>query len=273
MSTYYDYDDTGGPGRLRLAGVVAASVVALCVAFIIGYSVHGGHGTTSAHSNTPTQPATPTQTPSGSTGSTGPARPEQPAAAPRGPLTRNSAGVIVGYSHDQQGAVAAAGNYTAALYVQQNRTHSRELAVLTSIAASSNDATRMANDFSSEDAALAKLLDVDNLQTPGVIAYGHPLGYRIESVTGTTATIDVYVAGGQGMADAPSDSSATGETFYEVDQVELTWSPAAGPASRGDWVMKNWSHLVQNNGPQLATVAAQGYLPFPIGQTSEGSSS
>ena len=29
--------------------------------------------------------------------------------------------------------------------------------------------------------------------------------------------------------------------------------------------MTNWSHLVENNGPELATVAAEGYLPFPIG--------
>ena len=65
MSTYYDYDDTGRPGGLRLAGVVAAGVVALCVAFIIGYSVHGGHTTTAARSTAPTQPASPTQTPSG----------------------------------------------------------------------------------------------------------------------------------------------------------------------------------------------------------------
>lgn len=271
MSAYYAYDDTGRPGHLRLAATVAAAVVAVCVAFIIGYSVHGGHGTVSARSSAAAPPANPTRTPSGSTGPA--ASTKSAAAAPRGSLTRNSAGVIVGYSHDHEGAVAAAGNYTAALYVQNNRTHSRELAVLTSIAASSGDARRMAGDFSSEDAALAKLLDVDNLQTPGVIAYGHPLGYRIESVTGTAATIDVYVAGGQGMADAPSDSSATGETFYEVDQVELTWSPTAGPSRHVDWVMKNWSHLGLNNSPQLATVAAQGYLPFPIGQTSEGSSS
>jgi hypothetical protein len=62
------------------------------------------------------------------------------------------------------------------------------------------------------------------------------------------------------VADAPSDSAGAGETFYEVDQVELVWQS-------GDWRMRNWSHLVQNNGPQLATVAGEGYLPFPIGQT------
>jgi hypothetical protein len=272
MSGYYDYDDgPGGPVCVRLIGFIAAGVVALCLAFIIGYSVHGGGDTTSAHGDAPARPATSTQS---SSGSSNPAARAAPAATPRGPLSRNSAGVIVGYSHDQEGAVAAAGNYTAALYIQKNRTHSRELTVLTSIAATPADAARMAGDFSSEDAALAKLLDVADLQTPGVIAYGHPLGYRVESVTDTAATIDVYVAGGQGMADAPSDSSATGETFYEVDQVQLVWrSTAGGPAGHGDWQMSNWSHLVQNNGPELATVAAQGYLPFPIGQTSQGSSS
>lgn len=271
MSSYYDYDDTGGASRTRLIGCVAAGLVALCVAFLIGYTVHGGRGATAAHDGAPSQPATPTQAPTGSSSSTVSA-PTSSAAAPRGPLSRNAAGVIVGYSHDQEGAVAAAGNYTAALYVQKNRTHAREMTVLTSIAALA-DASRMAGDFSSEDAALAKLLDVANLQQPGVIAYGHPLGYRVESATTSAATIDVYVAGGQGMADAPTDSSATGETFYEVDQVELVWRATAGLAGRGDWQMTNWSHLVQNNGPELATIAAQGYLPFPIGQTSEETSS
>ena len=182
-----------------------------------------------------------------------------PAAAPRGPLRRNSAGVIVGYSHDQAGAIAAAGNYTASLYVQTNRTHARELAVLSTIAASQADAERMAGDFATEDAALAQLLGVATLQSDGVIAYGHPQGYRVESVTAAAATIDVYVAGGQGVAGAPSDSAASGETFYEVDQVQLVWQ-------RGDWRMSNWSHLVEDNGPELATVAAEGYLPFPIGE-------
>ena len=68
----------------------------------------------------------------------------------------------------------------------------------------------MAGDFSTEDAALAQLLGVATLQSDGVIAYGHPQGYRVESVTATTATIDVYVAGGQGVASAPSDSGAAG---------------------------------------------------------------
>lgn len=267
MSSYYD-DDLAGPSRARLLGFVAAGVVALCVAFLIGYLVHGGHGASAVHADNPSQPATRTPT-----GPPAAAAPTGSPTAPRAPLSRNSAGVIVGYSHDQQGAVAAAGNYTAALYVQANRTRGRELTVLTSIAASPADAARMAGDFSSEDAALAKLLDVPGLQAPGVIAYGHPLGYRVESVTGSGATIDVYVAGGQGVADAPTDSSATGETFYEVDQVQLVWRSTAGPAERGDWQMTNWSHLVQNNGPELATVAAEGYLPFPIGQTNAGPTS
>ena len=43
--------------------------------------------------------------------------------------------------------------------------------------------------------------------------------------------------------------------------MQLVWQ-------RGDWRMSNWSHLVENNGPELATVAAEGYLPFPIGEGS-----
>lgn len=262
MRTYYDYDDTGGrrPGMLALT-IAAASVVALCIAFLTGFLAHGGHST--AADAAPTSPPPRTAPPTTVTTSPGAAASTQP-ARPAQPLTRNVAGVIVGYSHDQQGAVAAAGNYAAAVYVQTNRTHARELTVLSSIAATSSDANRMAGDFSSEDTALAKLLDVANLQTPGVIAYGHPLGYRVESVTTANATIDVYVAGGQGVASAPSDSGAAGETFYEVEQVQLSWQTVA---CKGDWRMSNWSHLVQDNGPELATIAAKGYLPFPIGQT------
>jgi len=262
MSTYDDYDDTGGgrPGKRTLT-IAAACVVALCVAFLIGYLAHGGHSTSADAA--PASPPPSTAAPGAVTTSPGVPAAAQP-AQPSQPLTRNNAGVIVGYSHDQQGAVAAAGNYTAALYMQTNRTHTRELAVLTSIATTTGDGDRIAGDFTSEDTALAKLLDVATLQSPGVIAYGHPLGYRIESATGTSATIDVYVAGGQGVASAPSDSGAAGETFYEVDQVQLSWQAVAG---KGDWRMSNWSHLVQDNGPQLATVAAEGYLPFPIGQT------
>lgn len=263
MPAYYDYDDTAGPNPLRVLGLGAAAVVALCVAFVVGYTVHGGKAKAAPASGHPAHTTPAASAPAGHPATAAP-------VAQRGPLTRNSAGVIGGYSHDQQGAVAAAGNYTAAVYVQTNRTRTRELTVLSSIAATPGDATRMAGDFSSEDTALAKLLNVASLQSPGVIAYGHPLGYRVESVTSSRATVDVYVAGGQGVAGSASDSGSAGETFYEVDQVELIWQSTGGT---GDWRMTNWSHLVQDNGPQLATVAAQGYLPFPIGQTNEGSGS
>jgi hypothetical protein len=266
MAAYYDNDDIGdGPNTIRMLALGAAATAALCVAFIVGYTVHDGHAANTKADNTAPGTSARTAPPAGTSSATaGP-----PAtASPRGPLSRNSAGVIVGYSHDKQGAVAATGNYTAAMYVQSNRTHTRELTVLSGIAATPDDATRMAGDFSSEDTALAKLLDVASLQSPGVIAYGHPLGYRVESVSSSAATVDVYVAGGQGVAGSPGDSGSAGETFYEVDQVQLVWQSNGG---HGDWRLSSWSHLVQDNGPQLATVAARGYLPFPIGQTNEAS--
>jgi hypothetical protein len=259
----YDDHDTGGRSPRRTLVGLAAVVAALCAAFLIGYASHIGTranadpGTESPSPVTPTTPPAAADVPSVPTPSTSTA----PAAGPRQSLRRNSAGVIVGYRHDQAGAVAAAGNYTAGLYLQNNRTHARELAMLSPIAASPADAERMAGDFATEDAALAQLLGVATLQTDGVIAYGHPQGYRVESVTTTAATIDVYVAGGQGVAAAPRDSAAVGETFYEVDQVQLVWQ-------RGDWRIANWSHLVEDNGPELATIAAEGYRPFPIGEAS-----
>jgi len=253
MDGYYDYDTRARTSRRAVVGV-AALVAGLCAAFLIGYASHGG---SRAAADPPTGPARPTQPATSRAAASAPTSPDVPQPVSRGQLHRNSVGVIVGYRRDPAGAVAAAGNFTASLYVQTNRTHALELAVLSSIAASSADAARMAGDFSSEDAALAKILGVADLQSAGVIAYGHPQGYRVESATSSAAIIDVYVAGGQGIADAPSDSGAAGETFYEVDQVQLVWL-------RGDWRMTNWSHLVQDNGPELATVAARGYVPFPV---------
>jgi hypothetical protein len=253
MASYYDYDTGTRTPRRTVVGV-AALVAGLCAAFLIGYA---SHGNSRAAADPPTEPARPTQYATHTATPSMSAPPEVPQPVTRGQLHRNSVGVVVGYARDPAGAVAAAGNYTASLYVQTNRTHARELAVLSSIAATPADAARMAGDFSTEDAALAKILGVADLQSDGVIAYGHPQGYRLESATGAAATIDVYVAGGQGVADAPGDSAAAGETFYEVDQVQLVWL-------RGDWRMTNWSHLAQDNGPELATIAAQGYLPFPI---------
>jgi hypothetical protein len=256
---YYDHDTGGRSPRRTLIGL-AAVLAALCAAFLLGYASHGGTRANADPGRESPSPVTRTTSPA----TDGPSVPTlststAPAAGPRKPLRRNSAGVIVGYRHDQAGAVAAAGNYTASLYVQNNRTHARELAVLSTIAASPADAERMAGDFATEDNALAQLLGVATVQSDGVIAYGHPQGYRVESVTAAAATIDVYVAGGQGVASVPRDSPASGETFYEVDQVQLGWQ-------RGDWRMSNWSHLVEDNGPELATVAAEGYLPFPIGE-------
>lgn len=257
MSDEYEYESRFA---VRPLVIGAGVVIALCVAFLVGHGSAGSRPATHDGAGLTQAPMTPNaDTPT--TVITAPAE-------LRGPLSRNSAGVITGYSHDQQGAVAAAGNYTAAVYVHTNRTHARELTVLNSIAATPADAARMANDFSSEDFALARLLDVAGLQSPGAIAYGHPLGYRVESVSDTRATIDVYVVGGQGVAGALTDSAATGETFYEVDEVQLSWQQTGGD---GDWRMTDWSHLVQDNGPELATIAAEGYQPFPIGQTDEAS--
>lgn len=252
MAVYDDYDQRERSSRRTVIGI-AAMIAGLCAAFLIGYATHHTSPGAAGRPTTPTRPAPAT----GTIATSAPTPPAAPQPASPGELHRNRAGVIVGYRHDLAGAIAAAGNYTASLYVQTNRTHARELAVLSGIAASLTDAVRMAADFSTEDAALAKILSVADLQSDGVVAYGHPQGYRVESATSGAAVIDVYVAGGQGIATAPTDSDRSGETFYEVDQVQLVWL-------HSDWRMTNWSHLVQDNGPELATVAAQGYLPFPI---------
>ena len=261
---YYDFEESRSPRRIVTA--VAGAVVAVCAAFLVGYAARGGGGHQVAAGVAPsTSPDSPT--PSARTVVPPPVKsdspPTVPAAAdsPRGLLHRNAQGVIVGYSHNQSGAVAAAGNYTASVYVHTTRTHSHELALLSSICANPADAARLAEDFTTEDAALSKILGVTSLQSAGVIAYGHPQGYLVQSVSATSAVVDVYVAGGQGVAGSSDDSDATPQTFYEVDEVQLVWR-------HGDWLLQDWSHLVENDGPEMGSIAAEGYRPFPIGQVS-----
>jgi hypothetical protein len=280
-----DEDAPDRPGRRR-AVVVALLVAGLCGAAL--FTGLGGLGVRPARPVAPTAAPAPPAAPAGGTRSragNSPAAPAPAAPAPAAPapaartpvspgsLVRDPAGVLVGYRRDAAGAVAAAGNYTAALYVQANRTRARESAVLAAIATSAVDAARMTGDFASEDAALAGQLGVPDLQGPTVIAYGHPLGYRVETATADTATVDVYVGGGQGLAGVSSGAPTAGRAFFEVDQLQLQWRPA-GPG--GDWRLRDFSHLVQDNGPDPGTVAAAGYLPFPIGQSpptgAEGSS-
>lgn len=257
----YDNGDEAGAavrGGRRLE-VTAAVLAMLATVLIVGWAARPGHhraraGATEQQTTVPSAPPATATSMTPTAGS---------ATGQGGSLRPNTVGVLVGYRHDQAGAVAAAGNYTAALYVHTNRTRSRESAVLASIATSGVDAARITGDASSEDAALAAQLGVADLQDPTVIAYGHPIGYRVETATVDAVTVDVYVAGGQGLAGVAAGSAAAGRAFFEVDQVQLAWQP---PGPGGDWRLRNWSHLVQDNSPDLGTVAAAGYAPFPIGQ-------
>lgn len=251
-----NHDDDFGPAGRSPGLVWGRSITTLLVVgglsliFLAGYALHGHTDTSTA---APRPSRTPTTVPAFSTPSAS-ATPPPHVGTGRAPhLT--TAGTILGYSHDQAGAIAAAGNDVTALYVHTNRTPGRERAVLASMAATPADATRMAADFASEDAALARMLAIPNLQATGTIAFGHPTGYRISDYTPDQATIDVHVIGGQGTADAAAES------FAEVDRLQLTWS-------RGDWRLSNWSRLV-DGGPALGSIAAQNYAPFPIGETGD----
>lgn len=250
MSSYYDYDDTAAGGGRRWARTALIAAVALLgiVLLLFGW-FDSGSDATPAGPPAPVAAEQPTATAAARPAPTG-----KPAVA--GQLRVNEAGVLVGHRRDEAGAVAAAGNFLAALYTQSNRTEPRELQVLGSVAASPADAARMAGDLASEDRALARVLGVPDLQAPSVIAFGRPVGYRVDSYTDDAAVVDVHVAGGQGIAGAGGDSGAAGRTFFEVNRLQLRW---AG----GDWRLVNTSRLV-NGGPDLGSVAAQTFRPFSV---------
>lgn len=246
MSNFHDAP--AGGGRKGVLALVAAAV--LVGTFLIGRGLGAATHDTAAP-EVPTPAVTVTAPP--------PASPSIPLTGGGPGPHRHDAGVLVGYPDTRAGAVAAAGNYLSVLYVHTNRTLVREQQVLRAISASGEDAVRMAGDLSSEDAALSRLLAVTDLQSAGVIAHGRVTGYRVESYTAGAATVDVHVAGGQGLAAAAAGSPAAGRTFYEVDRLQLV-------RRGGDWKLQNVSRLV-SGGPDLGSIAAQGYTPFPVAPT------
>jgi hypothetical protein len=144
MDGYYDHDPGGRSPRRTVVGL-AAVLAALCAAFLIGHASHAG---TRANADPGTKSPLAGDARHATNNDWCPQRADaldehgacRGAARAAAPQQRP---VIVGYRHDQAGGHAAAGNYTASLYVQTNRTHARELAVLSTIAASPADAERM----------------------------------------------------------------------------------------------------------------------------------
>lgn len=243
---------TDDPRRLRriiLLGGAVLVAAALALTWYFTQQSNSDAGTGAPQVVVTTATVTVTAPPSAAISSEAPSA--TASAAPAGALAVVPPGVVVGYPQTAAGAIAAAGNYEAAILAPGRVTPDALDETLAVIAASPDAALKVRTPLIGEWAQLAGALSVTSLSDPSVIAYGRPLGYRVVESSDTTATVLVYVTGGQGKVTG--DSLLNG-AFYQVDQLKLVWD--------GDWKLADLTRAV-SSGPKPDSTDAEAYTPFP----------
>ena len=219
--------------RLGAAGMpsMLATVLLALVLFLGGLLV--GRATTSRDTAAGPTPATSaaTATPQQAAPATTP--PAQAAQAEQGATSRVGAreinsGVPVGYQHNQQGAVAAAANYTSVLSSTLILDRSKRRAAIKALAAP-EALTRQQRAWDQAVALLNKGLGVaDGAAKDGsVLLRAVPVGWRLEEYTGDRATVAIWVTSVLGALGGPPDGVPVREA-WGTSTVELRWVD-------GDW--------------------------------------
>lgn len=161
-------------------------------------------------------------------------QPSAPAAAPTlgGPGPRRVVeGVPVSYSRTQEGAIAAAANYTAVLGDKRNLDPVRAVRAYDVLALPS-----VARELSSRSRAFsATLANPQTVATdPALVLRAVPVGYRVEDYTRDEATVTVWAAAiGVGTPALPLT------TAWGNEQLALRWA-------HGDWKI---ARIERGSGP------------------------
>jgi hypothetical protein len=162
-----------------------------------------------------------------------------PAAATRGvgPRQREH-GVGVGYAHSQQGAVAAAANYTRALSSDLILDPARRRAAIDTLAAPEAKA-RMRKDFDRAVASLRQGLGVTGAAADEaqVLLRATPVGWRVEQYSDRAATVAIWVTsvgGSIGGAEGPVPiREGWGTTTVELRWVGGDWKQVDSTTTDG----------------------------------------
>ena len=154
-------------------------------------------------------------------------------------------GVPVGYQHSEQGAVAAAANYTTVLSSTLILDPPRRRAAIEALAAPET-LGRQQRAFDQAVASLSKGLGVtDGSALDGtVLLRAVPVGWRLKEYTGDRATVAIWVTSVLGALGTPPDGVPVREA-WGTTTVKLRWVD-------GDW-------------KQLQTTTTDG--PVPIADT------
>jgi hypothetical protein len=179
-----------------------------------------------------------------STAATTPPAPAEKAASRVGPRQTVS-GVPVGYQHSEQGAVAAAANYTRVLSSTRILGRSKRRAAIEALAAP-EAVGRLQRAFDQAVASLSKGLGVTagNAQDGSVLLRAVPVGWRLEQYTGDRATVSIWATSILGRLGGSPEGVPVREA-WGTTTVELRWAD-------GDW-------------KQVKTTTTDG--PLPIADT------
>jgi hypothetical protein len=180
-----------------------------------------------ATATTAAAPAAPSPTVAATPG-TAAAAPAEAAATTRVGPRRVENGVGVGYAHTQQGAVAAAANYTRALSSNLILDTASRRAAIATLAAPEARA-RMQKTFDQAMASVRKGFGVSGAAADGaqVLMRGTPVGWRVDRYGNDAATVAIWVtsvAGSLGGTEGPAPiREGWGTTTVQLRWVDGDW--------------------------------------------------
>ena len=183
----------GASGTPRLLTLVLVAIVLFLGGMVIGRaSMTRNDGGAATATSAPAAAATPSPTVAATPG-TAAAAPAEGAATKVGPR-RFKAGVGVGYARSQQGAVAAAANYTSVLSSDLLLDTTRRRAAIDALAAPEAKA-RLQKTFDQAVVSLRQGLGVTGGADDGtqVLLRATPVGWRVEDYDNGAAKVAIWV--------------------------------------------------------------------------------
>jgi hypothetical protein len=229
----------GAGGMPTLVTMVLLAVVLFLGGMVIGRaSMTGGRqgGGAATATTAPAASQTPSPTVAASPGPAA-AAPAEAAAATRVGPRRFEAGVGVGYAHSQQGAVAAAANFTRVLSSDLILDTSRRRAAIAALAAPAAKA-RLQRTFDQAVVSLRQGLGVSDSANDGtqVLLRATPVGWRVEDYSDATAKVAIWVTsvgGSIGGTVAAPIREGWGTTTVELRWVGDDWKLAESTTTDG----------------------------------------
>jgi hypothetical protein len=230
----------GAGGMPTLLTMVLLAVVLFLGGMVIGRATMTGRtdggAATATTATAPAATQTPSPTVAASPG-TAAAAPADAAAATRVGPRRFEAGVGVGYAHSQQGAVAAAANFTRVLSSDLILDTPKRRAAIAALAAPAAKA-RLQKTFDQAVVPLRQGLGVRDTANDGtrVLLRATPVGWRVEDYSDDRAKVAIWatsVGGSIGGTVAAPIREGWGTTTVELRWVGDDWKLAESTTTDG----------------------------------------